>query len=90
MRCARIVPSTYQDVSFSVVANVNIIGHEIFGLPPCVKVVTLALSESSSTFAREKGRVAHKSSERIIHLRVCGIQILVSLINRNQAFFYSL
>ena len=50
-------------------------------LPPCVKVVTLAIRESTITFARGGERVAHKPRERFLFLRVYGIKSLCPCLN---------
>ena len=75
------------ETSPRVVPLINV--HEICGpLAPCVKVVTLAIRESTITFARGGERVAHKSSERFLFLRVYGIKSLCPCLTEITLFFW--
>ena len=85
-RCARDIARTWPKLH-RVVPLINV--HEICGpLAPCVKVVTLAIRESTITFARGGERVAHKPRERFLFLRVYGIKSLCPCLTEITLFFW--
>ena len=87
-RCARDIARTWPKLH-RVVPLINV--HEICGpLAPCVKVVTLAIRESTLTFARGGERVAHKSSERFLFLRVYGLKSLCPCLTEITPFFFGI